>query len=86
MREDRLLRELVESARRDSPPPVDVRATVLKAVLQKQPARASDSVLYVFAAASVLVASIALIVGIQSWLVISDPAVEIVQSSEMVIE
>jgi hypothetical protein len=87
-RETDWLRKMAGQARNDAAPAVDVAGTVLSTLKSARPAPAqtSDLQLYLFAAASVLAASIAFYIGMESWTVINDPALQVVESMEMVVQ
>lgn len=86
LNEEKWLQSLAERARDESGPVVDVADSVMQTVAIEQPmlAARSDKPLMIFTAVTVIAASIALMIGWQSWSAISNPAFEVVQSFDSV--
>lgn len=82
---DQLLTGLARRAREESAPAVDVSAAVLAQLEEDQSSilSFSDRVLWYGMAGSLVAASIAMMIGYQSWSELTDPAFEVLNSVQV---
>ena len=85
MNQFEVFKSLAAAASRDGPPVIDVTDRVM-ARISPQRRRAVDMPLIVFSGLSVLAASIAAIVAVQAWSILSDPLAGLFQPLTLVMQ